>query len=128
MYLVVAVLVDGPGAAASHNDGLGLVVIIKLSHVVEQILFAAAEIVPEVEIQHVIIPVAGVSQARQHVVGGGGHVDAVVVVAVSPHHVGAGVIFVVIVIVIEQPHTSVAARGDPVFKYTYIYPYNFYYS
>ena len=121
MYLVVAVLVDGPGAAASHNDGLGLVVIIKLSHVVVQKLFAADEKVPEVEIQHVILPAvgrAGESQARRHVVEGGGHVGAVVV-AVGPPIGGAGVIFVVIVVGIEQPHTSEAAGGDPVFKYTY---------
>ena len=114
--VVVGVRVEGPGRAARHDDGLGLVVVVHLGDVSVGVLLAADEELVEVEVEGIGGPgVRGacVPQAGRLVLEPGRHVGAVVVTKLPPVG-GTGVARVVVGVRVQQPDPGEAAGGDPV--------------
>ena len=114
--LVVVVLVHGPRLAARHDDRLGAVVVVELRRVVVGELLVPDEVVVEVDVDGVVLPVVRrprEPEAAGLVVEGRGHVLAVVV-PVGPVVGGARGVAVVVLLGVEEPHAGEAAAADPV--------------
>merc|ERR1711923_35170 len=54
--LVVGVLIQGPGTASSHNQGLGSIIVLELRDVTICILFTTDEVLVQVDVESVSLP------------------------------------------------------------------------